>query len=68
MKKIITLMSAVLVLGAVATASTTVNSKIEISVQKSILENNPTTVLGHCDPIERLLGMCRSSQTLPFEN
>jgi len=64
----ITLISAVLVLGAVATASTTVNSNIGISTQKSILENNPTTVTQHCDAIERILGLCRSSQTLPFEN
>jgi len=62
----ITLMSAVLVLGAVATASTTVNSTIGISTQKSIT-SNPMDI-NRCDLIERLLGMCRSSQTLPFEN
>ena len=64
MTKIITLISAVLVLGAVATASTTVNN--ETSVQKSII-SNPADV-NRCDTLERLLGMCRSSQTLPFEN
>ena len=67
MKKIMTLIGAVLVLGAVATASSTTVSS-ETSVQKSILKDNPTTVLGHCDPIEHLMGMCRSSQTLPLEN
>jgi len=67
MKKIMTLIGAVLVLGAVATASSTTVSS-ETSVQKSILKDNPTTVAQHCDPIERLLDMCRSSQALPLEN
>ena len=65
MKKIITLMSAVLVLGAVATASTTGVSS-EISTQKSIT-SNPSDI-NRCDFIEHMLGACRSSQTLPFEN
>jgi len=62
----ITLISAVLVLGAVATASTTVNSNIGISTQKSII-SNPSDI-NRCDFIEHMLGACRSSQTLPFEN
>ncbi len=67
MKKIMTLIGAVLVLGAVATASSTTVSS-ETSVQKSILKDNPTTVAQHCDAIEHIMGMCRSSQTLPLEN
>ena len=66
MKKIMTLIGAVLVLGAVATASSTTVSS-ETSVQKSILKDNPTDT-NRCDPIEHLLGLCRSSQTLPLEN
>jgi len=35
----------------------------------NIKDNNPTTVKGqHCDPIEHILGMCRSSQTLLSKN
>jgi len=34
--------------------------------------DNPTTVKGyggnHCDPIEHLMGICKSSQTLLSEN
>ena len=65
MKKIMTLIGAVLVLGAVATASSTTVSS-ETSVQKSVT-SNPTDI-NRCDPIEHLMGMCRSSQTLPLEN
>jgi hypothetical protein len=63
MKRFMKLMSIVLVLGAVATAST-VGGNPEVSVGK----NNPTTVLGHCDPYERLAGLCRNSQNILQEN
>jgi hypothetical protein len=59
MKRFIKLMGVVLVLGAVATAST-VGGNPEVKVQ----ENNPTTVLGYCDPYERLLGACRNSENI----
>ena len=59
MKRFMKLMSAVLVLGAVATASTT-GGNPEVLVKK----NNSTTVLGHCDPLMQLLGMCRSSENI----
>jgi len=53
-------MSVILVLGAVATASN-FSSNLEASITKS---SNPITTLDHCDPYERLLGMCRSSQDI----
>jgi hypothetical protein len=62
-KKFIKLMSVILVLGAVATASN-VNSN-GASITKN---SNPTTVSDHCDPYESLLGMCRSSQDFLQEN
>ncbi|CAA6800041.1 MAG: Unknown protein [uncultured Sulfurovum sp.] len=58
MKRFIQLMSTVLVLGAMATASTNVGGNPEVSVKK----NNPTTVFTQCDPLERFLGACRSSE------
>lgn len=65
MKRFIKLMSAILVLGAVATASTNiVGGNPEVSAKKS----NPTTVLGFCDPLERFLGLCQSSQDIFQEN
>jgi len=63
MKRFIRLMSVVLLLGAVATASTE-GGNPEVLVQ----ELNPTTVLGHCDPYERLMGMCRSSKNILENN
>jgi len=59
-KKFIKLMSVILVLGAVATASN-FSSNLEASITKN---SNPITTLDHCDPYERLLGMCRSSQDI----
>jgi len=60
MKRFIRLMSVVLLLGAMATASTE-GGNPEVTVQK----NNPTDVKdGHCDPLMRLLGMCRSSKNI----
>ena len=54
MKKFITLISAVLVLGTLATASTGFVSQEEVN--------------HNCDPLEQLMGMCRSSQPFSFEN
>ena len=59
-------MSVILVLGAVATASN-VGDTTEASL-KITTDTNPTTVSTHCDPIERLLGLCRSSQDILQEN
>jgi len=59
-------MSVILVLGAVATAST-IGETTEASL-KITTNTNPTTVATHCDPIERLLGLCRSSQDILQEN
>ncbi len=63
MKRFMKLMSVVLVLGAVATAST-IGGNPEVSVK----QNNPTTVSGICDPYERFLGLCQSSQDILQEN
>ena len=60
MKRFIKLVSTVLVLSAVTTASS-FGGNPEVSSQKN---NNPTTVLGHCDPYERALGLCRSSEDI----
>jgi len=65
MKRFMKLMGVVLVLGAVATAST-VGGNPEVLVNKNT--NNPTTIFGHCDPIEHLMGMCRSSKNILIEN
>ncbi|CAA6812379.1 MAG: Unknown protein [uncultured Sulfurovum sp.] len=64
MKRFMQLMSTVLVLGAVATASTNVGGNPEVSVKKS----NPTTVSTQCDPLERFLGLCHSSNDILEEN
>ena len=62
MRKIIVSIGLITMLGTAIVAST-VNIKDN---------NNPTTVKGyggnHCDPIEHLMGICRSSQTLLSEN
>jgi len=58
-------MSVILVLGAVATASN-VGDTTEASL-KITTDTNPTTV-SRCDPLERLLGLCRSSQDILQEN
>jgi len=59
MKRFIRLMSVVLVLGAVATAST-FGGNPEVTAQK----DDHTTVQGICDPLERLAGLCRSSENI----
>ena len=53
MKRFIKLISTVLVLSAVATASN-LGGNPEVSV--------PMEQFNGCDPLKRLLGMCRSSQ------
>ena len=62
MKQFMKLMSVVLVLGAVATAST-MGGNPEVSVK----QNNPTDT-NYCDPYKRLLGMCRSSNDILGNN
>lgn len=64
MKRFMKFVSTVLVLGAVAVASNNAGGNPEVSVKK----NDLATVNGHCDPIERALGACRSSQDLTKEN
>ena len=64
MKRFMKLMSVVLVLGAVATALN-FGGNPEVSMNES---SNPTSISDHCDPYERLLGMCRSSQDILQEN
>jgi len=63
MKRFIKLMSVVLGLGAVAIASS-FGGNPEVSVDR----NDYITVSGHCDPYERLAGLCRSSQDIFQEN
>jgi hypothetical protein len=59
MKRFMKLMSLVLVLGAVATAST------EGGNPEVFVNSNPTDVKGGaCDPLMQLLGMCRSSENI----
>ena len=67
MKRFMKLVSVVLVLGAVATASS-MGGNPEVVVQKKsplMVEWNGGN---HCDPIERLMGMCRSSGNILTEN
>ena len=64
MKRFMKLMSVILVLGAVATAST-LGGNPEVSVNGVTLLD---TANGHCDPLEHLMGMCRSSQDFLQKN
>ena len=52
-------MSIVLVLSAVATAST-LGGNPEVSVSK----NDSPVIFTNCDPYERALGLCRSSENI----
>lgn len=63
MKRFIKLISLIFAFGAVATASTS-GGNPEVFAEK----DNGTTVSGHCDPYERLVGLCRSSQDFMQEN
>jgi len=62
MKRFINVMSVVLVLSAVATASTAVVKNDE--VHSKIFD----MARGICDPLEQLMGMCRSSENVLVEN
>lgn len=67
MKKIIKIVGVISILGTMAVASTPTSS---ISTMEGLNTKVNTTSMDtswYCDPIERLMGMCRSSQ-LPFEN
>jgi hypothetical protein len=63
MKRFMKLMSVVLVLGAVATAEG-LGGNPEILVQK----NGSETIFTNCDPLERFLGLCRSSNNILGNN
>jgi len=66
MKNFIKLMSVIMVLGVVATASD-LGGNPEAFVET--VNKNPIDLSGqHCDSLERLLGMCRSSQGFIQEN
>jgi len=65
MKRFMKLVSVVLVLGAVATAST-LGGNPEALIKKG--GYNTDTSNGRCDPIEHLMGMCRSSKNILIEN
>ena len=67
MKRFMKLMSVVLVLGVVATASN-LGANPEVSVEPMKNITIVDTAGWICDPIERLMGMCRSSQDFLQEN
>ena len=69
MKKIIKILGAVVVLGSVVMASNSTSSTLTVEA----LNTNKVTTIStdtsyYCDAMERLMGMCRSSQALPLEN
>jgi len=59
MKKFIKVLGIVAILGSLGIASTTLSTS-GVSESKNIT----TVQRGHCDPLEHLMGWCRSSQTL----
>ena len=63
MKRFMKLMSIVLVLGVVATAS-----DLGGNPEVSIVKDNPTIVFGNCDPYMRFLGLCNSSNDIIQNN
>ena len=63
MKRFMKLMSIVFVLSAVATASDLGGNPEVFSIPKS----NPTDT-NYCDPLKRLLGLCRSSNDILKDN
>ena len=69
MKRFMNLMGVVLVLSAVATAST-VGGNPEVLVSKNSFGGSPIKDVsrGRCDPIEHLVGLCKSSQDFLQEN
>jgi hypothetical protein len=66
MKRFMKFISVILVLSAVVTAST-LGGNPEVWVKR-----NPIVVEwdggNHCDPIERLMGMCKSSENILAES
>ncbi len=60
MKKIIKAIGIIAILGSLGVASTTLSDTTTVTKSKT---KDITTVQG-CDPLEHLMGMCRSSQTL----
>lgn len=63
MKRVMKVMSIVFVLATIATAED-LGGNPEVSIKK----NNPTTVLGHCDPLKRFLGLCNSANDILENN
>ena len=63
MNRFIKLVTAMLLLGAVATAST-VGGSSEVFTNVTKGSNSMDTANGRCDSLERLLGMCRSSEDI----
>ena len=57
MKKIIKVIGIVAILGSLGLASTTLST--------TGVKSKDNTTVSHCDPLEQLMGMCRSSETLP---
>ena len=64
MKKIIKIVGIIAIMGSVGVAST--NFSDVVGVSKSGVEDI-TTVQWGCDPILRMMGFCRSSETLPTD-
>ena len=69
MKEIIKIVGTVVLLGNLTMASNTTSSTLTVEA----LSTNKVMTLSvdtsyYCDPIERLMGMCRSSKILPLEN
>ena len=70
MKRFIKLMSAMLLLGAVVTASSFEgNPEVSVTSNSSNVLNKFTDVSGRrCDPIQRLMGMlCKNSEDILVE-
>jgi len=68
-KKIIKILGAVAILGTATMASDVTNSIVTVET----LNTNKVNIIStdtswYCDVLERLMGMCRTSQPLPFEN
>ncbi|MCH9740551.1 MAG: hypothetical protein K0U38_06895 [Epsilonproteobacteria bacterium] len=63
MKRLILTATSIALLSGVAMASSPLSA--ELSTAKV---DKPTMEIQNCDFIERLMGLCRSSQKLPSEN
>jgi len=64
MKKFIKVLGIVAILGSLGIASTGSSDVVGVSSEKSV-KDITSTGLRHCDPILRILGYCKSSETLP---